>query len=257
MKKKTICLLLAAVLVLSGCSSSDYKENIDNATKIAGDVVDATKELAGDVADAAGIDKEEVSQAIKDAASTAKKEATEVASDIADETVDVSTELLKDYAKKKIRELEDEALGSDEEDSSTAVLEEASDINLTDTDGDGENYTFTYNGKTFDAIYTPDNWKVKDSYRVRNGADMLIICQALIDEHPVHGKDMESYRTAEDMVYEWKIHNIAYEYLSDDDSLNKHARDVDFDPKDQGLTLEEFYKSRTGKDLDITEYLGG
>ncbi len=257
MKKKTICLVLAAVIVLSGCGSGSYAEDIKDAAKIAEKVADASKELAGEVADAAGIDKEEVAQTMKEKLSDVKDGAQEVASEIADEAADASKELLKEYAKQKIKEMEDEALGSNDEDSENAVLENTGDIALTDTDGAGKNYTFTYDGKNFDAIYTPDNWKIKDSYRVQNSADMLIICQALIDVHPVHGKDMESYRTAEDMVYEWKIHNIAYEYLADDDSLKSHARDVDFDPNDQGLTLEEFYKSRTGKDLDITEYLGG
>ena len=51
-------------------------------------------------------------------------------------------------------------------------------------------------------------------------------------------------------------YNIAYEFLEDDDPLKEHAKDVDLDPKDQGLTLEELYKSRTGKDLDINAYLG-
>ena len=51
------------------------------------------------------------------------------------------------------------------------------------------------------------------------------------------------------------MHNLAYEYLEDDDPLKSHVTDVDFDPKDQGITIEEFYKSRTGKDLDVTEFL--
>jgi hypothetical protein len=257
MKKKTICLLLAAVIVLSGCGSGSYAEDIKDAAKVAEKVADASKELAGEVADAAGIDKEEVSQTMKEALSDVKEEAKEAASEIADEAADASKEFLKEYAKQKIQEMEDEALGSDDVESESAILKNPGDIALTDTDGSGKNYTFTYDGKTFDAIYTPDNWKIKDSYRIQNGADMLVICQALIDVHPVHGKDMESYRTAEDMVYEWKIHNIACEYLDDDDPLKSHAHDVDFDPNDQGMTLEEFYKSRTGKDLDLTEFLGG
>ncbi len=68
---------------------------------------------------------------------------------------------------------------------------------------------------------------------------------------------MVSYRTAEDMVYEWQIHNIAYAFLDDDDPLKADSRDVDLDPKDQGLTIEEIYKSRTGKDFDMGSILEG
>ena len=141
--------------------------------------------------------------------------------------------------------------------SSGPVLASVSDINLTDVDGSGHDYTFTYGGEEFLAVYsTPENWKVFDSYKINSESDLLIICQALIDEHPIHGRDMVSYRTAEDMVYEWQIHNLAYTFLDDDDPLKDDSRDVDLDPKDQGLTIEEFYKSRTGKELDLRTVLG-
>ena len=130
-------------------------------------------------------------------------------------------------------------------------------ITLTDIDGKGTNYTFTYNGETFKAEYTiPENWKIHDSYLINSESDMLIICQALIDEHPIHGRDMVSFRTAEDMVYEWQIHNLAYAFLEDDDPFKDDCRDVDFDPKDQDLTIEEFYKSRTGEDFDFEKFFG-
>ncbi len=130
-------------------------------------------------------------------------------------------------------------------------------INLTDIDGKGTNYTFTYNGEAFKAEYTiPENWKIHDSYLINSESDMLIICQALIDEHPIHGRDMVSFRTAEDMVYEWQIHNLAYAFLEDDDPFKDDCRDVDFDPKDQDLTIEEFYKSRTGEDFDFEKIFG-
>ena len=150
-----------------------------------------------------------------------------------------------------------EALSTVDSSSTAGILKSAADIELTDTDGNGKNYHFYYAGDDFTAIYTTDNWKVKDSYRVHSEADMIIICQALIDKHPVHGKDMESYRTAEDMAYEWEIHNMGYAFFSNDENLRNKAKDVDFDPKDQGLTIEEFYESRTGKEFDVNVILGG
>lgn len=157
--------------------------------------------------------------------------------------------------------LQEEEMPSTEEDSAGAednvgpILRDASELNFTDVDGRGINYTFTYAGEEFRAVYSSnENWKVYDSYRINSEADLLIICQALIDEHPIHGRDMVSFRTAEDMVYEWQIHNMAYAFLKDDDPLKDDARDVDLDPKDQGLSIEELYKSRTGKDLDLREH---
>lgn len=52
---------------------------------------------------------------------------------------------------------------------------------------------------------------------------MTLICQALADEHPVHGADLVSYRTAEDMAYEWQQHNIAYQLLSDDSPFRNNV----------------------------------
>ncbi|MBR0085067.1 MAG: hypothetical protein IJL97_00810, partial [Lachnospiraceae bacterium] len=83
------------------------------------------------------------------------------------------------------------------------ILTSPEDIGLTNANGDGSNYTFTYGEEIFTAIYTTDNWKIIDSYRIDNSDDMKIICEALIAEHPVHGSDMQSYRTPEDMAYEW------------------------------------------------------
>ena len=82
---------------------------------------------------------------------------------------------------------------------------------------------------------------------------MKIICQALIDVHPVHGKDLSSYRTADDMAYEWEQHNIAYKYLPDDSSWKGSAGNVDLDPYDQGRSFEEIYEDRTGEKFSIKE----
>ncbi len=137
----------------------------------------------------------------------------------------------------------------------TGILTSTSDIKLTDTDGSGTNYTFVYDSETYKAVYRTDNWTIYDSYRINNMADMTIICQALIDTSPVHGRDMKSYREASDMAYEWMQHNVAYMALPDDSPLKSHAKDVDFDPEDQNKTFDEIYKDRTGKDLDIDDIL--
>lgn len=125
------------------------------------------------------------------------------------------------------------------------LLSSTEDIGLTSTDG--KNYTFTYDERQYTAIYTPDHWKVRDSYDINSTEDMTIICQALISEHPIHTRDMVSYRTAEDMVYEWEVHNIAYFLFSDENEAKTHARDVDFNPEDAGLTFEEYYDKYMGE----------
>ncbi|MBR4421399.1 MAG: hypothetical protein IKS69_02585 [Erysipelotrichaceae bacterium] len=124
---------------------------------------------------------------------------------------------------------------------SDRILSSTDDIALTTKDG----YTcyFTYNGESFKAVYTPDNWTIYDSYRVRNSKDMEIICEALIALHPIHGNDMVSYRSAADMAYEWLQHNIAYEFLPEG-TYKQSAKDVDLDPYDQGKSLEELFSSR-------------
>ncbi len=43
------------------------------------------------------------------------------------------------------------------------------------------------------------------------------------------------------MAYEWLQHNIAYELLPDSE-FKASAKDVDLDPDDQGLSLEEIYR---------------
>ena len=142
---------------------------------------------------------------------------------------------------------------TEDENSGTSLLSSTDDIALTDIDG--KNYIFTYDNELYSAIYTTDNWKIIDSYKINNAADMKIICSALIQIHPVHGKDMESYRTPDDMVYEWQQHNLVYQLLSDDNEWKSHVKDVDFDPADQGKSFEEIYEARTGKKLDINDFL--
>lgn len=139
----------------------------------------------------------------------------------------------------------------EEADDGKSVLTSTSDINLRDEDGGGENYAFTYKGQEFKAHYMYDYWTVYDSYKITNEDDQTIICQALIDTHTVHGRDMESFRTAEDMAYEWQQHNLACKYLPDDSDWRDSAENVDFDPYDQGRSFEEIYEDRTGEEFSI------
>ena len=130
----------------------------------------------------------------------------------------------------------------------------AEDINLHDIYGGGSNYVFTYRGEDYTAIYYYDNWCVYDSYKITNSRDMKVICQALIDEHPIHGSDYESYRTADDMVYEWKQHNLAHSILPEDNAWKTTTGNVDFDPEDQGKSMEELYESRTGEEFNLSDH---
>ncbi|MBR1422977.1 MAG: hypothetical protein IJ571_06005 [Ruminococcus sp.] len=127
-------------------------------------------------------------------------------------------------------------------DNSLGLLSSKEDIDLRDIDGNGKNYEFDYNSEVYSAIYTPDNWKIVDSYKITNSADMKIICQALIDENPLHGKDMVSYREARDMVEEWLQHNLAYHIFYDNTALRARAKDVDLNPEDQGRNIIEKYR---------------
>lgn len=139
------------------------------------------------------------------------------------------------------------------EDESENVLTSIQKINLHDVNGKKTNYIFTYKDVSYSAIYTKDNWHIVDSYKITNEKDMEIICGALIYIHPIHGKDKISFRTAEDLVYEWVQHNIAYNLLPEDNKWKTNAKDVDFNPEDQGKNLKEMYESRNGKILDKIE----
>ncbi|MBE5842782.1 MAG: hypothetical protein E7302_01225 [Butyrivibrio sp.] len=199
----------------------------------------------------------EVSE-IKDSLKSSKEtlsEVKETVSNIKDGKASVAKDELKDFVNDKAEstdfdELIDEVQAREE---GQGLLSSTEDVNLTDT-GDGKHYTFTYGDEEFSAIYTEDNWKILDSYKITNVDDNYIICQALIDEHPIHGSDMASYRTAEDMAYEWLQHNIAYEILPDDNAMKSHAKDVDFDPKDQGKDFDEIYEDRTGKEFSLDNF---
>ena len=127
---------------------------------------------------------------------------------------------------------------------STGTLGSPSDVALHAVNDEGTRYAFSYGDEEFAVAYEPDNWKVYDSYKITNHDDLVLICQALIDEHPIHGRDLDSYRTAEDMAFEWEQHNFAYEHLPEGSAWRRHAKDVDLDPYDQGLTYWEMYERR-------------
>ena len=125
-----------------------------------------------------------------------------------------------------------------------SFIEGEPEISYEYTDEDFEYYSLEYAGGTFEVIHEYDNWKIFDSYKIRNSRDMEKICQSLIDIYPVHGRDLSSYRNAEDMTYEWVIHNIAYDILDDDDFYKQCAASVDLDPDEQNKTLLEIYSDR-------------
>ena len=131
-----------------------------------------------------------------------------------------------------------------------SVYEPELDIELKDVDGNMNTFSFIYKDETYKAIYTDDNWKIIDSYKIRNKKDIIKICQRLTDVHPIHGKDMISYRTADDLAYEWIQHNIAYDILPNDNKWKLNAKDVDFNPEDQGRNIIELYESRTREEFN-------
>ena len=131
----------------------------------------------------------------------------------------------------------------------------AADVALVPTDDYAQSYVFDYGGEEFAAYFDSYSWKVYDSYRITNHGDIVAICQALINEHPVYGSDRESLRTADDMAFEWEQHNLAYKLLPEDSHWRDDAKDVDLDPNDQGKTFPEIYESRTGQPFDIRNYL--
>ncbi|MBR3181154.1 MAG: hypothetical protein IKF56_00685 [Eggerthellaceae bacterium] len=128
--------------------------------------------------------------------------------------------------------------------SSTGILNSPDDVVLVPTDDYAQGYEFEYDGEQFTVYFDTYSWRVYDSYKITNHDDIVIICQALINEHPVYGSDWESYRTPEDMAFEWEQHNIAYTMLPEDSPWRDDAKHVDLDPNDQGKTVTEMYESR-------------
>ena len=138
-----------------------------------------------------------------------------------------------------------------------SILSSTDDVVLVPTDDYAKGYVFEYDGEQFTAYFDTYSWRVYDSYKITAHDDIVIICQALIDEHPVYGSDWTSLRTAEDMAYEWEQHNLVYWLLPEDSHWREDAKDVDLDPYDQGKSFAEIYESRTGQKLDLKKYLSG
>ena len=93
---------------------------------------------------------------------------------------------------------------------SSSELSSPDDVVLIPTDDYGCGYVFNYGGEEFIAYFDTYSWRVYDSYKITNHGDIVKICQALINVHPIYGADWESLRTAEDMAYEWEQHNLAW-----------------------------------------------
>ena len=161
----------------------------------------------------------------------------------------------QEKVKQEVKEQVKKELAEQDGSAEPGILSGVDDVALTDLTGAGTDYAFIYDDVPYSAIYTPDNWEIKDSYKITNAMDMAIICQALINEHPIHGKDMISYRTCDDMAYEWVQHNIAYSFLPEDSKWIESVKNVDFDPKDQGKSYRDLYEDRTGKKFDIPNIL--
>ena len=179
-----------------------------------------------------------VSETSKNATTTAisaeKNDSSEL---VKPETTTLTEQVISD----KASEYEDSSSRDSIYDHKEGSLSSVEDLDLHDIDGNNTNFEFTYEGETYNAQYTPDNWKIIDSYKIRNSADMLLICQALIDINPLHGKDMVSYRVPDDMVDEWMQHNLAYDIFEDNELLRARAKDVDLNPEDQGKNIIEKY----------------
>lgn len=242
MKKRIISVMAAvmAALTLTACSEvAEIKESISSSKETLSEVKKSVSNIKnGTSGTSNGKNEESVDNTVTDS-DTDNTQESENADKLTETTDSTNLDQLLDNANN----------GKGEK----GILSSPEDINLTDT-GDGKNYTFTYGDEEFSAIYTEDNWKIIDSYKISNVDDNLIICQALIDEHPIHGSDLVSYRTAEDMAYEWLQHNIAYEILPDDNSMKSHAKDVDLDPQDQGKDFDEIYEDRTGKEFSLDNF---
>ena len=125
-----------------------------------------------------------------------------------------------------------------------SLISSADELGFADVTGYGENYCFSYGGEEFTALYWTDNWRILDSYKIRNSQDILLICSVLAELHPIHSADYSGWRTPEDMAYEWEQHNFAYDMSPEGSSYKVSSRDVDIDPKDQGRSAYDMLIDR-------------
>ena len=173
---------------------------------------------------------------------TQTSEETELSSDI---VVTTDTGFAETTTSEKMSRIEELVRTAGYDEGEPKISDEP-EVTFQYSDDDYDYYRFYYDGMAFEVLYEYDNWKIFDSYKIRNSKDMQLICNALIKIYPVHGIDLESYRTPEDMAYEWIEHNIVYEMPITDASLKDSAANVDLDPKDQNKTLFEILSGRSG-----------
>ena len=127
--------------------------------------------------------------------------------------------------------------------SDTATLGSPWEIGLTSEDN--VNFTFSYHKEIFRAVFITDTWKIIDSYKITNSADLVIICRALSEKHPVPTPDRTGDRTPEDLAYEWEQHNLAYSLLPEGAKWKDNAKDVDLNPEDQGKNIVNYVIERS------------
>ena len=135
-----------------------------------------------------------------------------------------------------VKEAVGEKLDEETKKISKPRLKSTDEINL--RSAGGGYYYFTYNGEDYKALYSYNTWTVYNSYKITRKHDIKIICQALSDEHPVPSRDGQSFRTADDMAYEWDQHNKLYLVAPEDSATRERTRNVDLDPEDQGKTYK-------------------
>lgn len=124
-----------------------------------------------------------------------------------------------------------------------ATLGSPAEIGLTSEDD--VHFTFSYNKEIFQAVFITDTWKIIDSYKITNSADLVIICRALTEKHPVPTPDRSGERTPEDLAYEWEQHNLAYTLLPEGAKWKNNAKDVDLNPEDQGKNIINYVIERS------------
>lgn len=236
--------------------SKAFSEKLDQGKEIienSEEGISAFKETAEDINEFADQATEFVSKMAEDTDAKGIIDKLKKATDSENKTGDTDNSSNSEASSKTTDDSSNSATDSSGE--SAGLLTSTADINLTSADGGTKNYTFVYDGETYKAKHTADHWTIYDSYKINSKSDMMIICQALIDLYPVHGSDMVSYRTAEDMTFEWQQHNIGYIFLGEKSEWASHLKDVDFDPADQGKSFDEIYKDRTGKEFKFSDFL--
>lgn len=236
--------------------SKAFSEKLDQGKEIienSEERISAFKDTAEDINEFADQATEFVSKMAEDTDAKGIIDKLKKATDSENKTGDTDNSSNSEASSKTTDDSSNSATDSSGE--SAGLLTSTADINLTSADGGTKNYTFVYDGETYKAKHTADHWTIYDSYKINSKSDMMIICQALIDLYPVHGSDMVSYRTAEDMTFEWQQHNIGYIFLGEKSEWASHLKDVDFDPADQGKSFDEIYKDRTGKEFKFSDFL--